>query len=324
MPTRSPRPPMPRAARFVLWGTGAFALLLLFAPALYVVKYYGGDKQREDKRAASASLSVLPMPDVNTLAPPLAPVVTGNAAPQYAHALQSYATRTAGLASAPPSLGEAQDVLDGARRSQCRFFGANLPAFHDPQGGQTAYTFPVAPDEKMRYLSAAVRLAAGMAASASPPQRETVGRALVRFGDSLGRERATRLHLAASTAVERIGLRLFAPTPALQKYVDARQVFDDRVQAKYAQLEPQSADNLLLQTRVAQQDADPLWRREGVWAAEGTLSVPRFAWTHPLEAVDAKATLAAVASHDIDPSVRACASDALAHLAQHGGAIIRR
>lgn len=315
---------MPRPARIILWATGAFALLLLFAPALYVVKYYGGDRTREERRAASVSLTVIPMPDVNTIAPPLTPAIPDNAAPFYARALQSYATRTAGQVSAPPSPAEAQDILDGARRTECQFFGANVPAFHDPQGGQTAYSFPVAPDEKMRYLSAAVRLAAGMAASASPAQRDDAARALVRFGDALGRERATRLHLAASTAVERIGLRLLPFTPSLRSYVDARQTFDDRVQAKYALLEPTSANNLLLQTRVAQKDDDPLWRREGVWAAEGTLSVPHFAWTHPLEAVDAKATLAAVASHDSDESVRACASDALARLAQHGGAIIRR
>ena len=315
---------MPRAARFILWTTGAFALLLLFAPALYVVKYYGGDQHREEQRAASVSLSDIPMPNVNTIAPPLTPTITGNAAPYFARALQSYASRTAGRVSAPPSPDEARDILNGARQTQCRFFDAELPPFHDPQGGQTPYSFPAAPDEKMRYLSAAVRLAAGMAASALPAERQTVGRALVRFGNGLGRERATRLHLAASTAVERIGLRLFPPTLSLQRYVDARQTFDERVQSKYAQLEPQSADNLLLQTRVAQKDADPMWRREGVWAAGGTLSVPRFAWTHPLEAVDAKATLASVASHDPDLSVRAAAADALARLAQHGGAIIRR
>ena len=104
-----------------------------------------------------------------------------------------------------------------------------------------------------------------------------LGRAIVRLGDGLGREGATRTHLAVAQDMERIGLRLLLPSrdPALRKYVDAQQAFADQVQAKFAALTASDPDNLLLQARVARGDADPLWRREAVWALGQTLAAPR-------------------------------------------------
>ena len=96
------------------------------------------------------------------------------------------------------------------------------------------------------------------------------------------------------------------------------------VNARRALLQPLTPDNLLLQERVAQADADPMLRREAVIALGANLQQPGFGWRHPLQAGVAKAALADVATHDRDPLVRQAASIALSQIAQAGGAVIRR
>ena len=335
------RPPAPPAWRWLMRLTGTLALLLFLAPTVYVVKFYAFDRPREAKRAAQVSTArIAPDVPLDAIAPPLAPTAPGNAAEFYTRAIQSYADRAharPGASSSFPTPLEMAALFEGARRADCRFFLADSqghPRFvfrdADAGGAPMPYQFPLTAQEKYRYLSAAVGLAgatARAAASAPPTDRHSVviGQALVRFGDALGREEATRTHLAAAHIIKRIGLGLLLPFggDALKKYVYSQQAFDDAVQAKYALLEPNTPDNLALQAKVAQQDGDPMWRREGVWALGQTLATPNFTLRRPLEALTAKATLATIATRDPDPSVRAAASATLGQVAQRGAVIQR-
>lgn len=321
--------------------TGALALLLFLTPTVYVVKYYAFDRPREAQRAALVTTTrITPVVPLDTIAPPLAPPAPGNAAVYYTRAIQSYAFRVHarhGMATGFPTPLEMGALFEGARRTDCQFFGTDAQErprfiFRDPDaGGQPMpYQYPVTAQEKYRYLSAAVGLAKATArAAASAPSTDAhqrvIGQALVRFGDALGREEATRTHLAAARIVKRAGLSLLLPFggKALKTYVYSQQAFDDAVQAKYALLEPDAPDNLALQAKVAQHDVDPMWRREGVWALGATLAAPGLTFHRPLEALNAKATLAAIATNDADPSVRIAASAALGQIAQHGAVIQR-
>lgn len=332
---------MPASWRLLMRVTGALALLLFLAPTVYVIKYYAFDRPREEKRATQVSITrIIPAVTLDAIAPPLAPTAPGNAAEFYTRAIQSYADRTHGQRGGPldfPTPSEIGALFEGARRRDSRFFVADARGnprfvFRDPDGGgaPAPYQFPLTAREKYRYLSAAVGLAgatAHAAASAPPTDRHQIiiGQALVRFGDALGREGATRTHLAVARIVKRTGLALLLRSggDALKKYVYSQQAFDDAVQAKYALLEPNTPDNLLLQSKVAQHDADPLWRREAVWALGETLSAPSLTLRRPLEALSAKATLAAVATRDPDRSVRAAASATLGQIAQRGAVIQR-
>ena len=227
--------------------------------------------------------------------------------------------------------------MEGARRIDCRFFavtpqGQPQFVFSDPDQGGAAvpYRLPQTPRETYRYLSAAAGLAQAVAALAVHAHFDTakqavLGQALVRLGDGIGREGATRTHLAVALDVERIGLRLLLPSrpPALQKYVDAQQAFADRVQAKFAAVTADTPDNLLLQERVASGDADPLWRREAVWALGQTLAGRGVMVRRPLETLTAKATLAEVSEHDPEPSVRAAAAQTLGAVMQQGAVVQR-
>lgn len=332
---------MPPAMRWLMRITGALALLLFLTPTVYVVKYYAFDRPREAQRAALVTTSrITPVVPLDTIAPLLAPPAPGNAAVFYTRAIQSYADRTYArhgeTGGFPPSR-EIGALFEGARRTDCQFFGTDAQGgprfvFRDPDadGQPMPYRYPVTAREKYRYLSAAVGLAqaiAHAAATAPPtdPHQRVIGQALVRFGDALGREEATRTHLAAARIVKRAGLSLLLPFggDALKKYVYSQQAFDDAVQTKYALLEPDTPDNLALQAKIAQHDADPMWRREGVWALGATLAAPNLTFRRPLEALNAKATLAAIATNDSDASVRAAASAALGQIAQHGAVIQR-
>lgn len=322
--------------------SGTLALLLFLAPTVYVVKYYASDKPREEQRARLVSLAPLPpsLP-VDAIAPPLAPSADGNAAQWYVPAIQSYARRAfadGGAMGVPlPTPTEVAGLLEGGQRRTCAFFNADPLAkprfvFRDPDTGRDSpYRYPLTAREPYRYLSYATRLALAMSLAPTPPgpgadaEQATVARAIIRFGEGLGREHATRTHLAVANAVQRIGLRMLLqhPTQALRRYVDAQQTGEDAVQAKYALLEPINPDNIALQTRVARADPAPLWRREGVWAVGETLRAPGFALRRPLEAVLARAALADIAGRDPDPSVRAAAGTTLGEAAQRG-AVIRR
>lgn len=327
--------------RWILRVTGLFALLLFLTPTFFVLRYYLGDHARETRRAALVSTAWLsPAVPLAVIAPPLAPPASGNAAAFYVPAIQSYADRLAlssGARLVFPHPAEVSALLEGARHADCRFFARNaqgrpLFVFHDPEanGQPVPYRFPVSPQEQTQSLGAACALAAAVAgASASGPAGDrhqiVLGRALVRFGASLGRERATRAHLEASYVVQKIGLGLLEPfggTP-LERYVDSLQIYEEAVQAKYALLEPRGPDNIALQEKVAERDADPMWRREAVWALGATISAPGMTWSRPLEALTGKAALAQVATQDADPSVRAAASETLGEIAQRG-VVIRR
>lgn len=339
---------MPPAWRWLMRLTGALALLLFLAPTVYVVKFYAFDRPHEEKRAAQVSTDrILPAVPLSVIAPQLAPPAPGNAAEFYTRAIQSYADRThtrRGDAQNGPTPLEIGALLEGARRADCRFFVTDARGnprfiFRDPDGNGAPmpYRFPVTAREKYRYLSAAVGLARAMAGSVPPPttqeaytlptdrQQMALGRVLVRFGDALGREEATRTHLAVARIVKRAGLGLLLQFggDTLKKYVYSQQAFDDAVQSKYALLEPNTPDNLALQAKVAQHDVDPMWRREAVWALGETLAVPNLTLRRPLESLTAKATLAAVATRDPDPSVRAAASATLGQVAQRGVVIQR-
>lgn len=332
---------MPPAMRWLLRVTGALALLLFLAPTVYVVKFYALDRPREEARAAKVSTArIVPAVPLDAIAPPLAPPAPGNAAEFYTRAIQSFADRThaqRGESLSYPTPLEMGALFEGARRTDSRFFvtyATSKPrfVFHDPDAGGAPmpYQYPVTARETYRYLSAAVGLAgatAHAAASAPPTDRHQVviGQALVRFGDALGREEATRTHLAVAHIVKRTGLGLLLRFGGddLKKYIYSQQAFDDAVQAKYTLLEPNTPDNLLLQAKVAQRDADPLWRREAVWALGETLSAPDITLRRPLEALTGKATLAAVATRDPNPSVRAAASATLGQIAQRGAVIQR-
>lgn len=332
-PAAAARPSMPRSWRLLLRVTGAFALLLFLLPTVFVVKYYAFDRPREAARARLVSLArFTPVVAVDVVAPPLAPSASGNGAVFYARALQSWADRTT-AGSALPRPEEAALFLEGARRKECRFFAPDprarpLFVFHDAAGdGQpTPYRFPLSPREPYRYLGAAIGLTQALARLPVPPRQKIVlGRAIVRFGDALGREGATRTHLFVAQGITKTGLRLLLPEGGngLKRYVYGQQAWAEAAQRKYALLEGGDADNLLLQARVARSDADPLWRREAVWALGETLRQPGLVWRRPLEALQAKATLSESAARDPDPSLRAAAAETLNEVARNG-AVIRR
>ena len=343
-PDASPLPARkPQASPFWRWFmrlSGALGIVLFLAPTVYVVKYYAADLPRERQRARLVSTAALvPAAPLNAIAPPASPLLSANAAEFYVPAIQSYADRTQGHANSQslllPTGREAALLLQGAHCSQCRFFvpgksGRPRFLFHDPDDGALhPYRAPLSARETYRYLSYAGALAAAFRNLAlvpgGPLSRQTLAQTILRFGGGLESEQATRTHVAVSTAVQRLGLRLMRadPPPAFQRYVDARQTYDEAVQAKYALLEPVGAGNIALQERVARTDMSPLWRREGVWALGQTLSVPQINLFRPLETLTAKETLGSIATHDPDPSVRAAASETLGEIAEHG-AIIRR
>ena len=93
--------------------------------------------------------------------------------------------------------------------------------------------------------------------------------------------------------------------------------------AKRAALTASDPDNLLLQARVARQDADPQWRREAIQALGRTLRGRDVMVRRPLETLTAKAALAEAAERDPEPSVRAAAAQTLGEVAQQG-AVVRR
>lgn len=324
---------MPRSWRLLLRVTGAFALLLFLLPTVFVVKYYAFDRPREAARVGLISLTRLaPAVSVDVIAPPLAPTTPGNGAVSYTRAMQSWADRPPG-ASPLPRPAELALLLEGARRRDCRFFAADprarpLFVFRNPDANHapTPYRFPLSPREPYCYLGAAIGLTQAVARLPAPPrQRAVLGRAIVRFGDALGREGATWTHRFVAQGIIKTGLRLLPPEggSGVKRYMDAQQAWGDAAQRKYALLARRDADNLLLQTRVARGDADPLWRREAVWALGETLTQPGLTWRRPLETLQAKATLSEAAARDPDPSIRAAAAETLNTVAQNG-AVIRR
>ncbi len=344
-PPEVPSPPTrkPQASPFWRWFmrlSGALGIALFLAPTVYVVKYYAADLPRERRRARLVSTAALaPAVPLSAVAPPLAPPVAANAAEFYVPAIQSYADRVHEHADSRllvfPSAREAALLLQGAHCARCRFFvlgknGRTRFVFHDPDDGAShPYRAPLSAHETYRYLSYAGALAAAtknlalVPGSPIPPQ--TLALAILRFGGGLENEQATRTHIAVSTAVQRLGLRLLRshPPAAFQRYVDARQTYDEAMQAKYVLLESVNPDNIALQERVARTDTAPLWRREGVWALGQTLGVPQINLRRPLETLTAKETLGSIATHDPDPSVRAAASATLGEVAMQG-AVIRR
>lgn len=340
---RDPRPPMPPFPRLLLRITGAFSLILFLTPTVYVLKYYIADHPRELKHAGLVStVRLVPGISLDTVAPPLRPLAQSNAAEFYVRAIQSYADR---IHSAPdmrsgpaplPTPHEAAALLQGAHCTDCRFFlsGAeDRPRFffHDPDqnGAAVPYRLPVSAQEKYRYLSAVVGLAETMANAAKTappgdPHRGLLGQVVIRLGDGISREEATYTHVQVALIIKRIGLGLLpADARGLQAYVDDQERYKEAIEAKYALLEVDAPDNLLLQAKIAEHDADPMWRREAVWALGTTLARPGVNWRRPLEALNAKATLAQVANHDTDLTVRAAAGETLGEIAQHG-AVIRR
>ncbi len=336
------RPPLPAPQRLILRLTGLLALLLFLTPTVYVLKYYTVDRPREDRRAASISTSPLnPAVPLDSVAPPLPPPAPGNAAAFYAPAIQSYADRTGRAAPRDglppfPTPAETAALLEGSRRADCRFFVTDAhgqPLFHfrdpDMNGATVPYRDPITDREKYRYLSAAVGLAKRMseAAATAPrddPHRALLAQAIIRFGDGIGREKATYTHVQVALIIKRLGLALLSPRAKnLQAYVDAQEQYKEAIEAKYARLEADTPDNLLLQAKTAEHDADPMWRREAVWALGATLALPGVNWRRPLETLSAKATLAQVAARDPDPTLRAAAAQTLGQIAQHGAVIQR-
>lgn len=345
IPLDAPAPPprKPQASPFwrgLMRLTGTLAIALFLAPTVYVVKYYSADLPRERQRARLISTSVVaPSVPLSAVAPPLSPPLNANAAEFYVPAIQSYADRTRAHTDSRllvfPNTREAALLLQGARCNRCQFFALSKSgrprfAFLDPDDGALhPYRAPLSAHETYRYLSYAGALAQATKNLAlvpdGPLSRQTLARMILRFGGGLENEPSTRTHIAVSTAIQRLGLRLLRdhPPAAFQRYVDARQTYDEAVQAKYALLEPVNPDNIALQERVARTDAAPLWRREGVWALGQTLSVPWISLRRPLETLTAKETLGSIATHDPDPAVRAAASATLGEVASQG-AVIRR
>ena len=332
------RPTASPGARGFMRASGVLALLTFLTPTGYVLKYYGLDRTREEARAQTVSLTKLqPSVGVNAIAPPLKPPAPGNAAVFYTQAIQSYANRRARGDADLPTPAEVALLLEGARRRDCHFFavtpqGQPQFVFSDPDQGNKGvpYRVPQTPHETYRYLSAAAGLAQAVAnlithAHMDTAEQAVLGRAIVRLGDGLAREGATRTHLAVALDVERIGLRLLLTLrpPALRRYVDAQQAYADHVQAKFAAVTADDPDNLLLQERVASGDADPLWRREAVWALGQTLAGRGVLVRRPLETLTAKATLAEVSEHDPEPSVRAAAAQTLGQVMQQGAVVQR-
>lgn len=343
-PDTPPLPPRkPQASPFwrgLMRLSGMLGIALFLAPTVYVVKYYAADLPHERQRARLVSTQPLtPAVSLDAVAPPVAPLLDADAAEFYVPAIQSYADRASGhgdkRALVFPTAREAGLLLQGAHCARCRFFaedahGRARYVFRDPDDGRLhPYRAPRSARETYRYLSYAGALAASVKNLAlvpgSPIPPPVLARTILRLGGGLEAEQATRTHLAVSTAVQRLGLRLLRtnPPPAFRRYIDARQTYDEAVQAKYALLEPVGAGNIALQERVARTDSSPLWRREGVWALGQTLSVPQINIFRPLETLTAKETLSSIATHDPDLSVRAAASATLGEVASHG-AVIRR
>jgi len=344
IPPDAPPPPARKPQASPFWRgfmrlSGVFGIALFLAPTVYVVKYYAADLPRERQRARLVStMAFAPAVPLDTIAPPLSPPLHANAAEFYVPAIQSYADRANRRDDAHlllPTAREAALLLQGAHCAHCQFFVLDSNkrprfAFHDPDDGRFhPYRAPLTARETYRYLGYAGALAAAAKNLAlvpgSPIPAPVLAQAILRFGGGLEAEPSTRTHIAVSTAVQRLGLRLLRahPPAAFQRYIDARQTYDEAVQAKYALLEPVNPDNIALQERVARTDLSPLWRREGVWAVGQTLSVPFFNLLRPLESLTAKETLSSIATHDPDQSVRDAASATLGEIAAHG-AVIRR
>lgn len=326
---------MPPGARWLMRITGLIAILLFLTPTVYVVKYYAFDRPREARHAQLINTaSLAPTVPLGVVAPPLSPVAKGNAALYYTQAIQSYSDRLA-ASHAPgllfPAPQEVTALFEGARRKECRFFatsaqGKPLFWYRDPShsGMPVPYRIPQSPGEKLRYLDAADALATAVSQAAQSAPGDShqllIGKVLTRFGDGLGRERATYAHLETAYAVQKTGLRLMVPFggKALQRYVDSLEAFEVAAHAKYALLEQTTPDNIALQEKIAQHDADPMWRREAVWALSATINAPTVGWRRPLEAMTGKVALAHIATHDSDETVRLAASDALGRIAQGG------
>lgn len=90
-----------------------------------------------------------------------------------------------------------------------------------------------------------------------------------------------------------------------------------------ATLHSHSVDNIPLLSKAAQQNPDAVIRRDAVITLGEILLKPSVSIRRPIEALQGKAALAAVASHDIDPEVQLHAQQAIDAIARNG-AVLRR
>ena len=160
------KPQMPASWRWMLRITGTLGMLLFLTPTFFVIKYYLSDRPREAARARQVSLARLaPTASLDSIAPPLQPTASGNAALYYTKAIQSFANRAYlaqqnGKTIPVPSDTEAALLFEGARRTDCHFFGTDkngqpLFTFHDPERGGAAepYRYPLTAEEPGHYLA---------------------------------------------------------------------------------------------------------------------------------------------------------------------------
>jgi hypothetical protein len=103
-----------------------------------------------------------------------------------------------------------------------------------------------------------------------------------------------------------IAERCFAPVPT------------DEARQRISSPDP---DNIELQERVVRDSPDAALRSSAVSAMAAMAG--RASFTRPMEALNAKMTLAYVAAHDPDAAVRQAAADALAGLARRGAVLQR-
>ncbi len=90
-----------------------------------------------------------------------------------------------------------------------------------------------------------------------------------------------------------------------------------------AALHNQNPDYIPLLSKVAQQDPDAVLRRDAVITLGKILLKPGVSIRRPIEALQGKAALASVASHDIDPEVQLHAQQAIDAVARNGAVLQR-
>jgi hypothetical protein len=103
----------------------------------------------------------------------------------------------------------------------------------------------------------------------------------------------------------------------------ARTADSDAQRSVQATLHDHALDNIPLLSKVAQQNPDAVIRRDAVITLGEILLKPSVSVRRPIEALQGKAALAAVASHDIDPEVQLHAQQAIDAIARNG-AVLRR
>lgn len=93
--------------------------------------------------------------------------------------------------------------------------------------------------------------------------------------------------------------------------------------------DPQNPDSMMAEVQAAKQQsaqtavAGQSYRIEAIRQMGKTLRLPGMGWRRPMESLSAKAALAELASHCVDPNVKSAAAEELRKLAIDGATLQR-